>query len=86
MPDVILDPFHRALAAMINEEISSRSEALANGSASRIPEDAVSVAEKYAAAVAYIKALGTVLEMCRQVEVEQNSLQPRNAKVKMVER
>ena len=86
MPDVILDPFHRALASVINEEIANRSEALVNGSASRVTEDVVSVAEKYAATVSYIKALKTVLEMCHQLEVEMHSLQPRNANVKVVER
>lgn len=86
MPATILDPFHRVLAATINEEIASRAEALANGSASRVTEDVVSVAEKYAAAVSYIKALRNVLEMCQQIESEQNSLQPRNANVRVVER
>jgi len=86
MPDQILDPFHRALAGLISEEIEKREKDLAHGSASRVTEDVVSVAEKYAAAVSYISALEAVLELCHSIETNQNSLGPRPAQVKMVQR
>ena len=86
MPDQILDPFHRALASLIEEEIEKATTSLVSGSAARITEDTASVAEKYAAQVSHIRALQSVLELCHQVEVNQNTLGPRPAQVKVVER
>ena len=86
MPDVILDPFHRALASLIEEEIETCKDRLASGQAARITEDTASVGEKYAALVAHISALRSVLELCRQVETNQNSLGPRPADVRVVQR
>lgn len=86
MVDQILDPFHRALASLVNEEIAKRQYNLAHGSASRITEDMASVAEKYAAQASYIEALESVLDLCKQVESNQNSLGPRAVNVKLMER
>ncbi len=86
MPDVIRDPFHRALASLIEEEIEVAREKLATGQAARITEDTASVAEKYAAQVAHIRALRSVLELCHQVEINQETMGPRAAHVKVVER
>ena len=86
MADQILDPFHRALSELINEEIEAAKDKLASGQAARITEDTASVAEKYAAQVAHIRALRSVLDLCHQVEVNQNSLGPRAAHVKVTER
>lgn len=86
MADQILDPFHLALASLIIEEIDDAKERLAAGEAAKISEDTASVAEKYAAQVAHIRALRSVLDLCHQVEVNQNTLGPRPAKVRVVER
>lgn len=86
MPDVIRDPFHRALASLIAERLEERKEALAGGGASLITEDVVSVSEKYAAAVSYIQALRDVLGLCQQIESNQDAMGPRAASVKVVER
>lgn len=86
MPDIILDPFHRTLNAAIEARLEDLKEKLAHGAAARITEDTVSVAEKYAAMTASIHELETVQAMCRQIEVEQNTVQPRVAKVSIRER
>jgi hypothetical protein len=72
MPDVITDPFHRALKFALEEQITLAMGRLAAGSASLITEDRATVAEKYAAQVARIQALNDVLEMC--VLIEKNML------------
>jgi hypothetical protein len=86
MTDQILDPFHRALFELINEEIATTKDKLASGGAGRISDDTASVAEKYAAAVSRIQALNDCLELCRQIETNQNSLGPRPSQVKVVQR
>ena len=86
MADAILDPFHRVLAQRINEEIRAKEHNLADGSAARITEDTASVAEKYAAQVAHIRALYSILDLCKAIELDQNTLGPRPAKVNVRER
>lgn len=67
MPLDIVDPFHRALHKRLSEEMAQRIEAVAGGSASVLAEDTKTVAEKYAAQVAYIMALRDVLEVCEEL-------------------
>lgn len=86
MPDVILDPFHRTLNAAIETRLEDLKEKLCHGAATRVTEDTVSVSEKYAALVAQIRELEVVQAMCRQIEVEQNTIQPRVAKTTVRER
>lgn len=86
MNTVIRDPFHRALASLLEEEIEAAKERLASGQAARITEDTASVGEKYAAQVAHIRALRSVLDLCHQVEINQETMGPRPANVKVVER
>lgn len=86
MPDVILDPFHRRLAQVINVQLDDLKEKLAHGAAMPTVGDVTSVAEKYAAAVSVIQAYETVLEMCKMIETEQNTVQPRAARVAVNER
>ncbi len=86
MPDVIRDPFHRAIASLIQEQIEMLEKNLSHGSATQVSEDTATVGEKYAAAISYIRALEMVLELCHQVELNQESLGPRPANVKVVER
>jgi hypothetical protein len=63
----ISDPFHRRLYTLLTQELANRMTDLANGSAARISEDTASVGEKYAAQVAYIKAMNDVLEICDDI-------------------
>ena len=86
MPNVFLDPFHRSLALQLEEEIKTLTERLVKGSASTVPEDTSSVAEKYASQIARIQAFNDVLELCKEIEkgVIQSGTRP--AKVTVVER
>lgn len=68
-PD-LQDPFHRILHVRLAEDLEKRKDALSKGSAARITEDTQSVPEKYAAQVAYIKALQDVLDLCEELEQE----------------
>lgn len=86
MPNVIRDPFHRALASLIEERLVDLKENLAHGSAKVITEDMVTVTEKYAAAVAQIVTYESVLELCHAIESDQETVGPRPANVKVVER
>ena len=74
----ITDPFHRELYKRLHAEISGRMEALAGGSATKITEDQASTAEKYAAAVSYIRALNDALAMCEDIEQRRNIKTPEN--------
>ena len=73
----LIDPFHRHLYGVLSQEISSRMASLATGSASRTIDDRSTVAEKYAAEVAYIDALNTVLEKCKEIEVDMYGNRPK---------
>lgn len=86
MVDVIRDPFHRALAELLKEEIDEKIDRLARGEAARITEDTTSVGEKYAARVSWIAALRSVLDLCHQIETNQETMGPRPAQVKVSER
>lgn len=84
MPDpIILDPFGRAIHLILTEEIERRRNNLANGSAARNTEDSRTVAENYAAQVAYIEALNAVLGICKDVA---EGIDPRPSKVAIIER
>jgi hypothetical protein len=66
----LIDRFHRSLYAVLSEELSNRISKLANGSAALVQGDTATVAEKYSAQVAYIKALSDVLDKCRELEAD----------------
>lgn len=66
----LIDPFHRNLYKVLSEDISDRVEQLVTGSAKKYSDGAESVAEKYAAQISYLQALRTVLEKCREIEVD----------------
>lgn len=70
MSIVTYNPFHRDLRTKLNEEIAKRTEQLVRGGATRSVDDAATVAEKYAAAVAYIEALRQVLAYCHSMDAE----------------
>lgn len=74
-PD-LLDSFHKALYNRLAPELDERKEALAHGSAKVRENDTSTVAEKYAAAVAYIMALEHVLEVCRELEQDRYGTRP----------
>lgn len=69
MPDLI-DAFHRRLYPVLAKDIENRMLQLAEGSAKTIQGGAETVAEKYAAQVAYITALNDVLSKCHEIEVD----------------
>lgn len=64
----LIDPFHRALYGRLKQKLEACIEGLASGSAASALDDPATVAEKYAAQVAYIKALNDVLEVCEELE------------------
>jgi len=70
----LMDPFHRRVYVVVSERIQAYTEQLANGSACTIPEDTATVAEKYAAKVAYIAAMREVLEMCEEVDIDMHGV------------
>lgn len=65
---VIIDPAYKVLCTQIVDEINNRTIDLATGSALRRIDDTKSVAEKYAESVAYIQALSSVIELCKELE------------------
>ena len=69
MPSLI-DPFHRALYAMVTRAIEDRVTDLASGSAAVLKDSSQTVAEKYAAKVAYLMALKDVLAWCEELEAD----------------
>lgn len=66
----IIDPFHRQLRAVLDEDLTRRIVALSEGSAARVAGGVEEVAEKYAAQVSYIKALRDLIEKCEELEKE----------------
>lgn len=56
----IIDPFHKSLYVIINDEIQKRSDTLASGLAKSH--------EDYKEKVGYLNGLKDALKMCRQVE------------------
>ena len=70
----LMDPFHKRIYVKLQEVIESRKEQLANGGACTIPEDTATVAEKYAAKVAYLQALKDVLSMCEEADYEMHGV------------
>lgn len=66
----LVDPFHRALYAVLVKELENRMGQLAEGSACTNTNDTQTVAEKYAAQVSYIKALHDILEKCEELEAD----------------
>ena len=64
----LIDPFHRQLYPILMGELAERKDKLAAGAAARIQNDTHSVAENYAAQVAYIKALEDIIQRCAQLE------------------
>ena len=83
MPAAILDPFHRAVHLLITEEIERLTDQLVSGSAAKVKDDTRTVAENYAAAVAYISALRACLGICQSVA---DGIDPRPARVTVTER
>ena len=73
----LVDPFFRKLYSVLSEDINARTISLATGSASRTIDDRSTVAEKYAAEVAYIDALNTVLEKCKEIEIDMYGNRPK---------
>lgn len=71
----IIDPFYRELYKRLNEMIQDRMYSLATGSAFCIPEDAKTVAEKYAEQTATITAYVQVLDLCKDIEKDRYQLQ-----------
>lgn len=65
----ITDPFHRDLFDAVQDMLSDRIEGLASGSAKQHEGEFATVAEKYAAQVAYIQALRDVLSYSEQIEI-----------------
>lgn len=63
----IQDPFHRELALRLDGELTKRTAELAHGSARRHTGDEASVAEKYAAQVAYIQAVEDFINVCAEI-------------------
>ena len=66
-PDLI-DPFHRELYKRLQIEYQDRAAALARGNANQNVGEIATTAEKYAAQVAYIRALQDVLDVCEELE------------------
>ena len=70
----ITDPFFKKLYARLADELDSRVDALARGSAliptSGLGLDAVTTALKYQEAVSYIAALQAVMELGLQIDKE----------------
>lgn len=64
----IIDPFHRQLHQVLQEDLVRRVEQLATGSAAQVAGSQESVAVKYAAQTSYIKALRDILEKCAELE------------------
>ena len=68
----LTDPFFRLLYSKIAEEIDDRVNALARGSAlvlgANTGLDAITTAMKYQAAVSYIEALQSVLELGIEID------------------
>lgn len=68
----ITDPFFRTLYLKLTEEVDSRVNALASGSALVLGErtglDPHTIALKYQAAVSYIEALQAVIELGVQID------------------
>lgn len=73
----LLDPFHKAIHNKLSEDIQARKDALASGSAKVRQDDTATVAEKYAAAVAYIMALEQVLAYCMELEQDRYGTRPK---------
>jgi len=86
MPEIIRDPFHRALASLLKERLDEIKENLAHGAAARIAEDVATVGEKYALIMGRIESIEYVLQLCHDIETNQETLGPRPAPVKVVER
>lgn len=75
-PDLI-DPFHRALHRRLAADLEERILNLAAGSAAQNDSDTKSVAEKYAAQVAYIRAIQDVMGICEELERERYGDRPK---------
>lgn len=65
-----IDRFHRQLHSVLADEIHTRTLRLAQGAASLTQGDILTVAEKYAAQVAYLRALHDIVEKCQELEVD----------------
>jgi hypothetical protein len=74
------DEFHRRLNKLLVEKMDNRMVQLANGGAMQIRESTTTVAENYAAQVAYIKALNDVIGWCQEVEDEKYGKTPKPQK------
>ena len=70
MPNVIIDPFHRAIKVHLDAAIEQAVDELSNGSAAKLIDDAATTGEKYAAQVARIRTLRLMLALCEQVSEE----------------
>ena len=66
----IIDPFFRSLHDRLVEEINDKVDELTEGSAKLTEHDRETVAEKYAARVAHIKALRRVLDVCAELQLD----------------
>lgn len=78
----ISDPFFKQLYARLADELDSRVDALARGSAliptSGLGLDAITTALKYQEAVSYIAALQAVMELGLQFDKERYGRRPTN--------
>jgi hypothetical protein len=63
----IVDPFHKALARALHEEISSRIEGLVTGKVNNF--------EDYKEKIGYLRGLSDSLERCQAIEADMYGMQ-----------